>query len=305
MLPSLDRLGTRIALLSGGEPLLNPQWQPIARLLRQSGLRLWLLTSGLSLAKHARRVASLFETVTVSLDGTNSQTYAAIRGIDAFDTVCEGIEAAVYAGVTVNIRVTVQRANYRELPGFVELAQRLGAHQVSFLAVDVANPHAFARQDISEQAAWASSLALEAQDLPVFEQILRTAQWNYTEEFRTGYIAETPEKLRRLHQYFAALCGRAEFPAVRCNAPELSAVVEATGRLRPCFFIQGPAAAADAADIAVALNSAEMTSLRASIRHGERPECATCVCPLWRDMSGAQPLIPPAKNTHIPATSSI
>ena len=51
-----------------------------------------------SLAKHARRAAELFDTITVSLDGTNAETYAAIRGLDAFDKVCEGIRAAAQAG---------------------------------------------------------------------------------------------------------------------------------------------------------------------------------------------------------------
>src|SRR5215468_10260648 len=55
LLPSLMQLQTRVALLSGGEPLLNPQWREIAQLLRSSGLQLWLLTSGLSLAKHAQQ----------------------------------------------------------------------------------------------------------------------------------------------------------------------------------------------------------------------------------------------------------
>src|ERR1700727_3183291 len=45
LLPSLKRLHTRVALISGGEPLLNPEWQAIAAVLRESGLKLWLLTS--------------------------------------------------------------------------------------------------------------------------------------------------------------------------------------------------------------------------------------------------------------------
>src|SRR5882757_8671304 len=147
LLPSFARLGTRTALISGGEPLLNPEWQDIARLLAVNGLKLWLLTSGLSLAKHARRAAELFDAITVSLDGTNRATYAAIRGLDAFDKVCEGIEAAARAGVAPSLRVTLQRSNYRELPGFVDLARQTGARQISFLAVDVANPHAFGRAD--------------------------------------------------------------------------------------------------------------------------------------------------------------
>ena len=59
----------------------------------------------------------------------------------------EGIRAAVAAGATVGLRVTLQRANYRELPRFVTLAHELGVNQLSFLAVDVSNPHAFARVD--------------------------------------------------------------------------------------------------------------------------------------------------------------
>ena len=47
LLPDLARLHTEVALISGGEPLLNPEWPQIADLLRAQGLRLWLLTSGL------------------------------------------------------------------------------------------------------------------------------------------------------------------------------------------------------------------------------------------------------------------
>src|SRR5215471_20824978 len=60
MLPELAALHTRAVLLSGGEPLLNPEWREIAELLDSRGLKLWLLTSGLSLAKHARTAAELF-----------------------------------------------------------------------------------------------------------------------------------------------------------------------------------------------------------------------------------------------------
>ena len=167
MLPSLAELRTRAVLLSGGEPLLNPEWPEIAALLKSRGLALWLLTSGLSLAKHARRAAELFDSITVSLDGTCANTYAAIRGVDAFDKVCEGIRAVAAAGVPTSVRVTLQRANYGELPEFVTLARELGAAQVSFLAVDVSNAHAFARRDDV-----APELALRIDDLPVLDALL-------------------------------------------------------------------------------------------------------------------------------------
>ena len=277
LLPSLTQLQTQAVLISGGEPLLNPQWYEIAEVLRGQGLSVWLLTSGLSLAKHARRVANVFHAVTVSLDGTNPGTYAAIRGLDAFDKVCAGIRAAAGAGMPVNLRVTLQRANYRELPEFVNLARQLGARQVSFLAVDVGNPHAFGRVDDA-----VPDVALGTGDLPVLSGILRELESTNAEDFRSGFIAESPEKLRRILQYFAAIHGEASFPPVRCNAPEFSAVVDAKNRVQPCFFIPAPFDSTVRDDLDGVLNSEAMVQLRADIRAQRRPECARCVCSMWR-----------------------
>jgi MoaA/NifB/PqqE/SkfB family radical SAM enzyme len=178
----------------------------------------------------------------------------------------------------VSVRVTLQRANYRQLPQFVQLARELGAQQLSFLAVDVANPHAFARQDD-----FTSDLALQPQDLPVFARILDDLEREHAGEFRSGLIADSPRKLRRIHQYFAAVCGVAPYPAVRCNVFEYSAVIGATGRVSPCFFIAGPSRAIGSDNLGEVLNHASMSALRAGIRAGERAECARCVCSLWRD----------------------
>ena len=292
LLPDLARLQTRVALVSGGEPLLNPEWPQIAELLGGQGLKLWLLTSGLSLAKHARRAADLFDAITVSLDGTDPETYEAIRGLDAFDKVCEGIRAAAHTGTAISVRVTLQRANYRQLPLFVALVRELGAQQVSFLAVDVANPHAFARQDD-----FTRDLALQPEDLPELAAILDDLERERASEFRSGLIADSPRKLRRIHQYFSAVCGLAEYPAVRCNVYEYSALIGATGRVSPCFFISGPGQSARRDSLEEILNHASMSALREQIRSGGRPECARCVCSLWRDPGsrGAADFLPSAR----------
>ena len=284
LLPSLAQLETRVVLLSGGEPLLNPDWSAIAQKLREAGLKAWLLSSGLSLAKHAPRAAEHFDAITVSLDGTDRPTYQAIRGLDAFDKVCEGIRATAAHGVAPSVRVTVQRSNFRQLPAFVSLAKELGARQVSFLAVDVANPHAFGRTDD-----FSNDLALRPEDLPVLEELLCAMERQCAADFRSGFIAESPAKLRRILQYFSALHGKAPYPSVRCNAPEFSAVVGAGGGVQPCFFISGPAEArlrgegSALDDLSNTLNGEGMRALRASIRAGARAECKTCVCSMWRD----------------------
>jgi MoaA/NifB/PqqE/SkfB family radical SAM enzyme len=285
LLPSLRQLGTRVVLISGGEPLLHPQWVQIAKLLREQRLQLWLLTSGLSLAKHAVQAARLFQSITVSLDGTDRHTYVAIRGLDAFDKVCQGIRAATNAGGSLSVRVTVQRRNYGALPEFVTLTRELGAKQVSFLAADVSNSHAFGRT-----GSFNTDIVLQPSDLPEFEQTLNRMEREHATEFLSGFIAESPVKLRRLLDYYRALCGLGAFPPVRCNAPEFSAVVEASGRVSPCFFIPGAPPTSVAEDLVSALNCETMITLRRTIREGGRPECTTCVCSLWRDLSDVSQL---------------
>ncbi|HXS26146.1 MAG TPA: radical SAM/SPASM domain-containing protein [Steroidobacteraceae bacterium] len=285
--PSLRALGTRVVLISGGEPLLNREWRRIAGFLREQGLYLWLLTSGLSLAKHARAVAQLFDRITVSLDGARRETYAAIRGVDAFEHVLAGVCAAIAAGAPASLRVTLQRGNFRELPEFIELAHSSGASEISFLAVDVANPHAFARREPT-----LPDVALRPEELPELARILDALIRSRAPDFQSGFIAETPEKLLRIFRYFTAVCGLGRYPPVRCNAPEFSAVIDAQGRVQPCFFIPGPPGellgdGPSPPDLPSMLNGTSMRALRTDIRSGRRPECSTCVCSMWRDLDGA------------------
>ena len=187
-------------------------------------------------------------------------------------------EAAADEGVAVNVRVTLQRAYYCALPAHSgDVARQAGARQVSFLAVDVGNPHAFGRTDDSMP-----DVALRAADLVEFEQLLNELEREHAEDFRWDFIAERPQKLRRLLQYFAAVSGAGAYPPVRCNAPEFSAVVGVNGRVQPCFFIQGASVRTEHPDLESALNSAGMTDLRADILCRTLPQCARCVCSMWR-----------------------
>ncbi len=273
----LRQLGTQVVGLSGGEPLAHPRWGDVLAALRLAGLRLWLLTSGLTLSQAAPSVARLCEQVTVSLDAAHPETYARIRGVDGFAATCAGITAAVIQGLAVTLRCTVQRGNYRELPELVALARRLGVKQISFLAVDDASAAAFGRQGEA-----LPPLRLPADELPAFKMVLDALERDFAREFATGFIAESPAKMRRLHQFFSAAAGQAAFPKVRCNAPRFSAVIGPDGRAQPCYFVAPPAGPAPAAGLRAALNSPALTRARREIRQGRQPACQTCVCALYR-----------------------
>jgi MoaA/NifB/PqqE/SkfB family radical SAM enzyme len=180
------------------------------------------------------------------------------------------------------LRVTLQRRNFRELPQFVTLAKELGVRQVSFLAVDVANTHAFGRiGDVDVDP------ALRAEELEELEGILTSLERDRAEDFQSGLIAESPKKLRRILEYFGAIRGRHAYPEVRCNAPEFSAVIDARARIQPCFFIAGPKARPMDTDVIAQLDSGPMAALRRDIRDGKRAECTACVCSMWREPAPA------------------
>ena len=68
--------------------------------------------------------------------------------------------------------------------------EELGARQVSFLAVDVANPHAFGRTDD-----FVSDLALRPEDLPPFETILNSMQKRLQRGLSLGFHRRESAKI--------------------------------------------------------------------------------------------------------------
>jgi MoaA/NifB/PqqE/SkfB family radical SAM enzyme len=278
-------LGIRWAVLSGGESMQHPQWAEAAARLRGLGMRVILLTNGLFLKKQADDVIACVDEVVVSLDGGTPQTYEAIRGVDAFDLVLDGIRAVRAGGVPVTTRTVVQRANYRELPGIIHAAKSADVTSISFLTVDVSNPFAFGERTDIHQVVPVS--ALTSDDLPVFRDVLDTIERDFAADFVSRRIAESPEKLRRMVDYFAAILGQQPFSPPRCNAPHLSVVIEVDGSLRPCYFLPRMGRL-NGAPLAETINSPDALALRAAYRAGKRRECAGCVCPLYK---GARALL--------------
>jgi MoaA/NifB/PqqE/SkfB family radical SAM enzyme len=277
---SLPSLGTRVVVFSGGEPLLRPEVFEAATLFREHGATLHLLTSGVLLERFAERVAQQFGRVCVSLDATTSALYAQIRGVDALATVGRGVARLRRTAphVAVTARATLHRANFRELPRLIEHARALGVDGISFLPADVSS-HAFGR----DAAADAAPLVLVPAEIAEFEEVVERAIAVYARDFESGFVAESPERLRRLPRYYAALAGLLPFPEVSCHAPWISAVVEANGAVRPCFF---HGAIGNVRDTPLEeIVTRNLRAFRRSFDVGADPVCVRCVCSLktsWR-----------------------
>lgn len=277
---ALPALGTRVVVFSGGEPLLRPEVFDAAQLFRAQGMTLHLMTSGVLLERFVDRVAEHFSRVIVSLDATSAPLYEQIRGVDALAIVGRGIARLrrVSPDVPLSGRATLHRANFRELPRLIEYAKSLGLDRISFLPADVSSL-GFGRAAVPDGAA----LALEAEEVDEFEAIIERTIAVYASDFDSGFVAESPEKLRRLPRYYAALRGVEPFPRVSCNAPWVSVVVEANGSVRPCFF-HGSIGNIRQAPLATIV-ARNLRAFRESFDVGADPVCIRCVCSLktsWR-----------------------
>ncbi|MEK7382895.1 MAG: radical SAM protein [Elusimicrobiota bacterium] len=67
MLEAVSRRGVGQVTLSGGEPLMTRRWKPLARKLRELGIKAALTTNATLLERHAEDVAELFDQVNVSV----------------------------------------------------------------------------------------------------------------------------------------------------------------------------------------------------------------------------------------------
>jgi MoaA/NifB/PqqE/SkfB family radical SAM enzyme len=278
-LAGLRRLGVRHVLLSGGEPLMHTNLWQLCELLRELPARISLLSTGLLLKQHAREIVGWTDEVIVSLDGSQA-VHDLVRDIPhAYTRLAEGVQAlkTLDPGFRVTGRATIQRANYFDLPGIIQSAQAIGLDQISFLAVDVSS-QAFNRAQPWDRER-AAQVALDPRQVEEFKQVLEQTISRFAPDFATGFIAESPQKLRRLAVYFDALNGQADFPANTCNAPWISTVVEADGTVRPCFF-HPPVGDLRQGPLEAILNSERAIAFRRQLDVRTDPVCKKCVCTL-------------------------
>ncbi|HEY6339390.1 MAG TPA: radical SAM protein [Candidatus Sulfotelmatobacter sp.] len=278
-LSSFRNLGVRWVVFSGGEPQLNDKWSYLARMLRAAGSRVTLLTAGLLLESQAQVVADSVDDVIVSLDGPPPIHNKVRRVAGAFEQMTEGVSALrkIRPDMPVGARCTVQKANHRSLCAVVKSAREIGLNSISFLAADLTSS-AFNRPE-----GWlpdrVDRIALVHEEIDALEAEVERLISEQRSELVTGFVVETAAKLRRIVQHFRAHVQEAENVAPRCNAPWVSAVIEASGDVRPCFFhpVVGNIHEYTLAEI---VNGPEALGFRASLDVTSNAVCRKCVCSL-------------------------
>jgi MoaA/NifB/PqqE/SkfB family radical SAM enzyme len=124
-----------------------------------------------------------------------------------------------------------------------------------------------------------AEVALDRDETAEFARTVEDTIQRFAVDFESRFISESPDKLRRLPHYYAALNGLGEFPETFCNAPWVSSVVEADGTVRPCFFHASLGNIRDNT-LEQILNAPSAVEFRRTLDVKTNPICKTCVCTL-------------------------
>jgi len=129
-------LGLSQVKLTGGEPLLHPDFIKIVDLLSEKELGLTIETNGVlmteSLACYLKEKSTLSH-ISVSLDGAAPETHDPFRGVKgSFDEAVQGIRYLVEVGYHPQVIMSIHDGNIDEIEALVRLAEDLGAGSVKF-----------------------------------------------------------------------------------------------------------------------------------------------------------------------------
>jgi radical SAM protein with 4Fe4S-binding SPASM domain len=272
LIGELATLGGEEIWLTGGEPLLHPDFLEILNFSHESLSSVCLQTNAMllgpsqvealrALANDGPRDKSL--SIKVSLDGACAATHDRVRGRGSFDKAIAGVRLLTAAGLSerVSIAFTEMRQNMDEVGTLLELVADLGVHDL--VSGTLVEDGRAAQRDV---------------DLPAPEQYRALlARWQ-----------EDP-KFRALYDRYATMPaiewwkGRGSLGADCCRFVD-HPYLTAQGTLYPCALCRADEYAVGGVfekplAAAVAQGQARWSALQElkRRRHGNLPACQACV----------------------------
>ena len=219
LLEDLAKLGTKMVILAGGEPLMREDIFDLAAYGSSLGLRMTLATNG-SLIDDliAEKIKnSGIVRVSVSLDGVTANIHDEFRGMPgAFSMAIRGIDILRSHNIAFQINTTVAAMNVHQMASFPGFVRNLGAKAWHvFFLVPTGRGHTLALATIEEYR-------------------------NMLEQFYLVYKTKDIEcKATCAPQFYRLIKEKGEQPKTKgCLAGTGFGFVSSTGVVQPCGFLQ-------------------------------------------------------------------
>ena len=309
-LASFERIGGQLfdkaavlTLSCGAEPLMSPHFAEALDIVKCYQIpRVEFVTNGTLLNERLIRkiIESDVTTVEVSIDGAQADTYERIRQGAKFDRVLRNLETlqSLKAGRRtrrpyVKLNFVMMRSNIEELPGFVDMAARLGAtevapqHLVVYEVAQTQGESLYGFQELADEMILRAQQAARGHGLiyrmpPLFrdERSLPRRTWQ-----RTQYAVDVFRHYgwRRMAALGTKLARRKlAIGRTACYMPWEYVLVNPQGAVLPCnvWYDEAPMGNIIEQSFAEIWHGERYRMLRGELR-GERPlrkACANCPC---------------------------
>lgn len=123
LIDDLASFGAPVFLFSGGEPLIREDLFELGKYAKECGLRTVISTNGTLITDElAKRIKDAgFSYVGISLDGLEAVNDKFREQKGAFKKALSGIRSCLKNDVRVGLRFTINRHNFRDVPGIFDL----------------------------------------------------------------------------------------------------------------------------------------------------------------------------------------
>ncbi len=198
-----SNLGAEVISLSGGDPLVYPDWQRVVSCIVDYGMGILFYTSGIKKAEQITRTGdepSAFDEVVLvegignedlfflkrefsqtwgkiifSLEGSDAVVHDKVVGVaGSFNNTLESIAFAKEIGLEVELHFTPMACNWYQIESFLALAKMLKIDKVSFLRLV---PQGRARDNVSDTM-------LSPEEFAIVQKTLY--EWEGKPDFRIG-----------------------------------------------------------------------------------------------------------------------
>lgn len=212
ILQELASLGLRSVELTGGEPLLHPQFREILEYCASSFERVALLSNGYYIDQDMAQWLGRYRDVLIvqtDIDGSSPDRHKALRGSSAaFFRASEAVKLLVKEGINTRVAMNVTKDDLDDIENTLILAKQLGARWFAFVPV------------VDFGRAKKLDLSFTPEQIKYMVALSQRMREKYGEFFTYVEPELVLEKFRKA--------------ASNCGAGHRTAVLGPTGKVRPC-----------------------------------------------------------------------
>lgn len=235
----LDRNDVTALAFSGGEPLSNEDFWPVAEYAHRKGIHTSVATNGTLITREAAaRLKKVgIDYVEISVDSIHPETHDAFRGgKGCWERTIQGIKNCVEAGLFVGMATTFTRGNFNEMDELIQLAKDLKVGSFyAFNFIPTGRGKGIEQQDLTpsmrEELLQKMYDTLLSKELFAFTTCPQYGRFCYQKapdglivNCHYGYLEG--QQARMLADYMGG-----------CGAGRLYCAIQPNGKVTPCVFI--------------------------------------------------------------------